>query len=440
MVEKKEMRAVPAGVAFTALGTSRSEPELLRKRTDEYFVDRIATAYKGRHPMKSRIPGPDAIQVRTNDYLCISSDPRLIEAEIEALKAVGHGNSISRVWVHHETTSLNVFEKRLANLMGAEDAVLCNSGYGANVGVLQAVAKPETPIYIDMTAHLSLWEGVTSARATPHPFRHNDASHLERKVKEGGPGVIAVDALYSTNGEMCPLADFADIADRYGCVLVVDETHSFGTHGPDGAGLVSALGLDDRVPFRTIGLSKAVASRGGAIVCSKRNAEFIRFEAFPAIFSTSVLPHEVAGYNAALDIFETDGWRRLRLHENHAKIKSGLTELGYNVEVCDSQILALESGTYDATIALRDALETRGIFGSIFFPPAVPETRCMIRLTINCGLTSSQVARVIEVCEEIRDEVGMADWKSTRRGRGMRRPSSIAKPTARTANLDVGVA
>ena len=430
--------------AAAASGAHRStkmrEPALLTKRTDEYFVDRIAKAYKGRHPMKSRIPGPDDIQVRSNDYLCISNDPRLIDAEIEALKAVGHGSSISRVWVHHETTSLNAFEARIAALMGAEDAVLCNSGYGANVGVLQAVAKPETPIYIDMTAHLSLWEGVTSARATPQPFRHNDPVHLERKIKEFGPGVIAVDALYSTNGEICPLQEFVDIADRHGCVMVVDETHSFGTHGPDGAGLVSALGLDERVPFRTIGLSKAVASRGGVIICSKRNAEFIRFEAFPAIFSTSVLPHEVAGYNAALDIFETDGWRRRRLHENHAKLKAGLTELGYNVEVCHAQILALESGTYDATIALRDALEKRGVFGSIFFPPAVPETRCMIRLTINCGLTSSQVARILHVCEEIREEVGMAEWKSTRRGGALRRKSATVSDASSPSGARAGAA
>ncbi len=392
-----------------------NEPRLLRNRTDEYFVARIAGEYKGMHPMKSLTPDASAIQMRNNDYLCLAKDKRVVQAVVNSLQNVGHGDAISRVWVHNQPSSLNDFEHRMATLMEAEDGVLCASGYAANVGLIQAIAKPDTPIYIDMFAHLSLWEGVSSAKATARPFRHNDAKHLRTLISRYGPGLVVVDSLYSTTGNFCLLEEIVEVATEGECIIIVDETHSFGTHGKDGAGLVVEKGLSDRVHFRTVGLSKAVASRGGIVICSERNAEFIRYEAYPAIFSTSVLPHEVAGYNVVLDILKTDQWRRDHLHANHAYLVKELAALGYNVADSKSQIISLEPGDYEKTILLRDALEKRGLFGSIFFPPASPRSRCSIRLTVNCSLTEQQLERSVEICRDIRDEVRLQEWSSTLR-------------------------
>jgi CAI-1 autoinducer synthase len=198
---------------------------------------------------------------------------------------------------------------------------------------------------------------------------------------------------------------------------------------------VVAAGLAERVHFRTVGLSKAVASRGGIIVCSKRNAEYFRYESLPAIFSTSVMQHEVAGFSAVLDIFASEDWRRTRLNANHAYLKSGLDALGYNVEASKTQIIALEAGDIRQTTTLRDALESRGVFGAIFFPPATPEKRCLIRFTVNCGLDRAELDRVIDVCAEIRDEVGMADWRSTRRKAAAKTPAAAS---SRRGVLDSG--
>ncbi len=392
-----------------------SDPKFLFDRVECYYRDRIEVSYQGRHPMKGRSPGPSAIKLRSNDYLCLAGHPRVIEAEIGALQASGHGDLVSRTFVHHEADGLNAFEQRAARLMGAEAAVLANSGYCANVGLIQAICRPDTPVFLDMKAHLSLWEGVKSAGAKPTPFRHNDADHLDRLINRVGPGVIVIDALYSIDGNFAALEDFVEVAERRGCVLVVDETHSFGTHGPGGAGLVAARGLSDRVHFRTLGLSKAVSSRGGLVACSQRNAEFVRYKSLPVIFSTQVLAHEVAGYNAALDIFASEPWRQSLLHRNHHYLTQGLDDLGYNVELCKSQIIALEAGEILQTIKLRDALESRDVFGAIFLPPATPTKRCIIRFTVNCGLTRDELDRVLAVCAEIRDEVGLASWPSTRR-------------------------
>lgn len=405
------------------------DPEFLFDHVEGYYRGRVEKEWSGRHPMKGRTPWPGAVQMRTNDYLSIAGDPRIVDAEIAALKTYGHGDAVSRVWLHQERDMIRDFELRLAHLMGAEDAVLASSGYTANLGLIQAIADKSTVIYADRKAHMSLWEGIKSSGATPHPFRHNDPNHLAHLIAQHGPGLVIVDAVYSTDGAVCPLADMLEVSEAGGCAMVLDETHSFGAHGPNGAGLAAALGVSHRVHFRTLGMSKAVASRGGAIVCSRRNAEFFRYEAFPAIFSTGVLHHEVAGYSAVLDIFESDGWRRERLHANHTYLKAGLDALGYNVDVSKAQIIALEAGEFDLTIRLRDALEERGVFGSFFLAPAVPDRRCLIRLTVNVSLEREQLDHVIRVCADIRDDVELSTWRSTRRRGKLAEP--VLKPRER---------
>ncbi len=403
------------------------EPAFIGNRIRDYYVRRKIELWRGRHPLQGRAPRPGDIKVRSNDYLCLAGHPHIIESEVAALKAGGHGDAVSRVWIHHERDIIREFEQRAAALLQAQDVVLCSSGYTANVGLIQSFASKDQVVYLDMKAHISLHEGVVSAGAKPILFRHNDPNSLERMLQTHGPGLVAVDALYSTDGDLAPLKEFVEICERYGAALIVDETHSFGAQGPNGAGLVAAAGLAERVHFRTIGLSKAVASRGGMIACSQRNAEYFRYESLPAIFSTSVMQHEVAGYDAVLDILESEGWRRTALHANHAYLKAGLDKLGYNVEASKTQIIALEAGDIRQTTTLRDALETRGVFGAIFFPPATPEKRCLIRFTLNCGLSRDELDRIIEVCGEIREEVGMAEWRSTKR-KGVETAKDTAAP------------
>ncbi|UUZ47322.1 aminotransferase class I/II-fold pyridoxal phosphate-dependent enzyme [Massilia sp. B-10] len=148
-------------------------------------------------------------------------------------------------------------EAKLAAFMGAEDGVMAQSGWAANVGLLQTIASPGVPVYLDMMAHASLWEGVQSAQAAAVPFLHNDAAHLARQVAKHGPGVIVVDALYSTNGSIAPLAEVAAIAERSGSILIVDESHSLGTHGPAGGGAGGGAGAE-----RARALSHRLAGQG----------------------------------------------------------------------------------------------------------------------------------------------------------------------------------
>jgi CAI-1 autoinducer synthase len=406
-------------LCFGLAVNGNSEPDFLKRRVEQSMLSCGKKHWLG-HTLRGRGPHSGSVQMRTNDYLSIARDVRITNAEIKALHAQGHGEAISQVFVHDKLDQHRAFEHRIAQLMRAEDAVLCMSGYCANTGLLQAIAAPETPVFIDIQAHASLWEGVTVARATARPFRHNNPDHLERQLREHGPGIVVVDAVYSTNGAFCPLADIVEVAERHGCVIIVDETHSFGAQGPRGAGLTVALGLADRVHFRTVGLSKAVASRGGIVIGSARHMEFFRYEAYPMIFSTSVLGHEVAGFDAALDIIETEEWRRTRLHQNHAFLRAGLDDLGYNVDDCDTQILSLEAGLETDVRRLREALEENDVFGSVFCAPATPKKRALMRFTVNASLTAEQIDHVLSACARIRTEVGMTGWASTRRRKGYR--------------------
>ena len=196
--------------------------------------------------------------------------------------------------------------------MLAEDCVLCSSGYTANVGLIQSFAAKRQPrLSRHEGAHLAARGRYERWRDPGRRSATTIAQSLDRMLAQTGPGLVAVDALYSTDGDIAPLAELVEVCERHGAALIVDETHSFGTQGPGGAGLVVAAGLAERVHFRTVGLSKAVASRGGIIVCSRRNTEYFRYEVAAHHFQH--LGYAARGgrlFDAVLDIFEREDWRR----------------------------------------------------------------------------------------------------------------------------------
>ncbi|MEM9012453.1 MAG: aminotransferase class I/II-fold pyridoxal phosphate-dependent enzyme [Pseudomonadota bacterium] len=377
----------------------RHEPEFL----DALMRERMAegSVHPTRTVLGATEPGPGAIQLRSNDYLALASDPRIAYAKAEALQAEGHGDAISRVFAHQRNDRHRAFERRMASWLKAEDAVLAMSGYSANTGLIQAFARPDQPVYIDQRAHASLRDGITMAGARARVFRHNSPDHLETLIARHGPGLIAVDALYSTDGAICPLEDMVALAERTGSALIVDETHSFGC-AAGGAGLCEELGLSDRVHFRTVGLSKAMTARGGVVAGSARAMEFLRYEARPMIFSTSVLGYEIAGFDKTLDIIAAEPWRRARLRDSHHRLTQGLLDLGYEVAESDRQIVAITTGTDSATVRFRDALAAQGLFGSVFCAPATPVDRAIIRLTLNADLTRHDIARALQIFAKAR--------------------------------------
>ncbi|MDC8012411.1 alpha-hydroxyketone-type quorum-sensing autoinducer synthase [Tahibacter soli] len=392
-------------------------PDFARQRVDRFYADRVQASWGGRHILAGRRPGAGDLLVNNNDYLAIARHPAIVQAQTTALAGVGSGTMMSGIFLQQDDEPVHVLEREIAMTIGTEEAILCQSGYNANVGLVQTLAGERTPVYVDMLAHMSLWEGIRSAGAQAVPIMHNDIEYLERQVLRHGPGVILVDSVYSTNGSLSPLAQIADVAARHRCVFVVDESHSLGTHGLHGEGLVASLGLNDRVHFVTASLSKAYCSRAGLIACSRRYKQYFGFEALPAIFSSSLLAPEVAAIEASHQVIRSEGWRRARLAHVTRRVREGLLELGYPIGDTSEQIVALEAGTEPATMQLRDALEDHGVFGAIFCAPATAKNRALVRLTLNAGMTDADVEHLVGACAAIRDRVGLADWASVRRAR-----------------------
>lgn len=396
---------------------SAEEPDFLAHRVNQYYRERVQNTWSGGHIMHGKIPSASSIHLNSNDYLSISKHPEIIKQTAQCMLDEGNGILMSGVFLHGEQNPQLALEQRLAHFMHSESGILCQSGWCANTGLIQSIANQYTPVYVDIFAHASLWEGVRSAGASGIMFHHNDPGHLERQILKHGPGVVVVDSVYSTNGSICPLRDVVRIAEEQGCVIIVDESHSLGTHGPHGEGLVATLGLANKVHFRTASLAKAFAGRAGFIACSKRLADYFKYESLPSIFSSTLLPYDVAALNTTLDIIYRDDWRRVKLQENASYIRQNLDELGYNLNGSQTQIVSLEAGAEQQTIILRDALEARDVFGAVFCAPATPKNRSLVRLSLHCDLTEEQLKHVVEVCATIRNEVDLSNWPSTRRKR-----------------------
>jgi CAI-1 autoinducer synthase len=391
-------------------------PDYVTSRMDAHYVTRIEQLLGGEHPHAWQ-PTPDgAIFLAGNDYLCLGGEPALVRAQVDRLAGGGGALLMSAVYLQ-EGSPQHRLERRFARLMGAEDGILTQSGWAANVGLVQCLASPGVPVYLDLQAHASLWEGVQSAGAEAVSFLHNDLEHLQRQLARHGRGIIAVDALYSTNGSVAPLAALVELAERSGCLLVVDESHSLGTHGPRGAGLVAQLGLCERVHFRTASLAKAFAGRAGFITCSSKFKGYFLSESRPAIFSSCLLEHELAWFDAAIDFVAAADGRRAALAGIARRLRAGLDALGYNVSDGSEQIIALEAGAEPRTLALRKALERHGVYGAMFCAPATPKNRSLVRLTLNAALDTAQEAQVLAACAAIREQVELDSWSSSRRSR-----------------------
>ncbi|MFN7572418.1 MAG: alpha-hydroxyketone-type quorum-sensing autoinducer synthase [Betaproteobacteria bacterium] len=409
-----EVQESPAPAALTA--RRPADPPLtshLYARIEKDFARRFQEEWGGRPITRGRTPGPDAIRLDSNDYLGLTGHPEILDAVVAALREDAHFSIQSGVFLLDAHPSRAV-EKSLALSMGKDDGLLCQSGYAANLGLLQAIADEHTPVYIDSLAHMSLWQGAQMARAPARPFRHNDADHLDRLLARGGPGVVIVDSVYSTTGARCALGEIVEVTERHNSMIVVDESHSLGTHGSQGAGLCAELGLTDRVHFITASLAKAFAGRGGYFTVPKELRDYVLTQSFPSIFSSCLLPHEIAGFSATLQVIRAGEALRQRLWRYVHRLRSELRSIGYPIEGSE-QILALEIGTESAAMVLRDALEAQGVFGAIFFPPATSRNRSMVRLTVSAALTDSEIDQVLEVAREIAPQVKPWTWPAARR-------------------------
>ena len=393
--------------------------KILSKRIARDFSARWEQQWGGKFVLHGRTPSTSAVRLDGNDYLGVTGHAEIVQAQIAALTRDNESVVQSGVFLLDDHPAHRL-EKQLADWVGKEDGFLCQSGYAANMGLLQIIADAQTPIYLDALAHASLWEGAHAARAPAHAFRHNDPEHLARMMKTHGPGAVVVDSVYSTTGAVCRLHEILDVAERNDSMMVVDESHSLGTHGPKGAGLCAELGVTERVHFITASLAKAVAGRAGFFTAPASMRHYILISSFPNIFSSSLLPHEVAGLAATVEVLRRSDDARQRLHANTRRLRGCLSDCGFPIHQGTEQIIALEAGSEPDAMVLRDALEARDVVGSIFCAPATSRNRAMVRLTLNSSLLDAEMSHVESVAREIAPLLQPWDWPIARRARSAR--------------------
>ncbi|MBB3228041.1 CAI-1 autoinducer synthase [Luteibacter sp. Sphag1AF] len=388
-------------------------PDFVTQRVTRFYQERYEATWGGKLIFHGRTPEATDVVLQSNDYLSIANHPDMARA-ITAACQPGHDVPLMSAALLLPGSPMHVMEDVLARFLGYDEGVLAQSGYLANVGLLESVVESDTPVYIDILAHKSLWDGVRNVGAPCFHFAHNDTDALRELIALHGVGVVVVDSVYSSNGSLCDLQQCALAAEEGGCLLIVDESHSLGTHGVHGEGLVASLGLQNKVHFVTASLSKAYACRAGFIACPKSMNLYIRSTSSPAIFSSTLLPTDVAAIEAAHQLVISGDARRTRLWSITRYLRDALSALGYPVGIGSEQIISFEIGTEPAVMRLRDVLENDGIFGSIFCPPATGRTRSLIRFGIHAGLTDAQIEQFLRVCKSRRDEFAPETWSGSR--------------------------
>ncbi|HHX8652593.1 TPA: alpha-hydroxyketone-type quorum-sensing autoinducer synthase [Vibrio diabolicus] len=377
---------------------SKPLPPFIEERLDFHIQDLIEPNENKKHLVLGKRPPCNAIVMQSNDYLALSHNKEIQNAHRDAISQYDDNVVMSAIFLQDDE-SKPAFETQLASFVGMPSCLLSQSGWAANVGLLQTICAPNIPVYIDFFAHMSLWEGARIAGAQIHPFMHNNTNHLRKQISRHGSGIIVVDSVYSTIGTIAPLRDIYEIAQEFDCGLVVDESHSLGTHGPQGAGLLQELELTHMVDFVTVSLAKTFAYRAGAILGAEKLAKTLPFVAYPAIFSSTVLPQEIIRLEKTLDVIKKADDKREILFKRAKSLAVGLKRIGFTIR-SESQIIALECGNERNTERVRDFLEERDVFGAVFCRPATGRNKNIIRFSVNADMTAAEVDHVLSACQE----------------------------------------
>ncbi|MFW2534971.1 MULTISPECIES: alpha-hydroxyketone-type quorum-sensing autoinducer synthase [unclassified Legionella] len=401
---KYDTQDASAKIEKAALSKTQDRfPGFINTVLQRYFKIRVQQSWKGTHILKGKIPTANALRLASNDYLSISHHPQLINAQIQAMQQHGNGSMQSPVFLSDDSL-LTASEQQFATLTNYPAALLSQSGWCANMGLIQALASRNLPVYLDFYTHMSFWEGAKAANARPIPFKHNSVQSLRKRLERYGSGIIAVDSIYSTLGTLSPLGDYVKLAKEFDCLLVVDESHSLGVNGLNGSGLVAELGLSNQVDVITASLAKAISGRGGVIVANRNLIELVRYTALPTIFSSALAPHDLAGFNASLAIIAKEEWRRTKLHDNAAFLRNALLQHGFDLGGSNSQIIPLITGSEANTIWLRNKLEEADIHGAVFCAPATPKNKALIRLSVSTNHPPEQLAKVVDCLLQLNRE------------------------------------
>ena len=343
--------------------------------------------------------GHPLLNFSSNDYLSLAADKRLAQAATEAAKLYGTGAGASRLLggdlpVHRE------LEEEIADLKGTPAALLFSSGSAANTGTIPALVGQGDMVLSDALNHASLIDGARLSRAERRVYRHLDLDDLEKQLMAhpARRKLIVTESLFSMDGDVAPLADLCNLADRHGAMLYVDEAHATGIYG-DGAGLCREFGVEGRVHVQMGTLSKALGAAGGYIAGERRLIHFLINRARTYVFSTAPSPPTCEAAIEAIRIVKSEegAQRRAALLARAAELRDQLAERGLAIYGGEFQVMAVKVPDPSQALAASEELEARGYLIRAVRPPTVPEGTSRLRLCVSAGHTQGDVTRLAQV-------------------------------------------
>jgi glycine C-acetyltransferase len=347
------------------------------------------------------VDGKEVLLLCSNDYLGLANHPRVKEAAKSAIDKYGFGSGASRL-VSGSMEAHCSLEEKIAKFKGTEAALLFNSGYAANTGVISALAGRQDIVYSDRLNHASIVDGCRLSMAKVRRYRHCDSTHLEELLQtpKSGGKLLVTDGVFSMDGDIAPLKEIAALAKQYGTMLMVDDAHGVGVLGEGGRGTAEELGLHpDDIDIHMGTLGKALGTFGAYVAGSRELIDYLINSTRSFIYSTALPPSTAAAAEAALDILISEPERRERLKENAKLMRNGLSGLGFDTGNSRTPIIPLIAGSAKMACTMMESLFEEGIFAQAIRPPTVPEGSARIRVTVTSEHSKSDLKKALEAFE-----------------------------------------
>ncbi len=343
--------------------------------------------------------GRSVINLCANNYLGLSDHPELIEAGREALSRYGYGMSSVR-FICGTQTPHKILEERLSGFLGTEDTILYSSCFDANAGLFETLLGPDDAIISDALNHASIIDGVRLCKANRFRYDNSDMNALEDCLKEASScrfKLIATDGIFSMDGYIAKLAEICDLAERYGAMVMVDDSHAVGFMGNNGRGTHEHCDVMDRVDIITGTLGKALGGASGGYTSGKREVvDWLRQRSRPYLFSNTLAPMIAATSIAVLDMLEASNERRNTLMENSRYFRKRMTDSGFDLLDGEHPIIPVMLGDPKLAQAMAAELDQRGVYVAPFSFPVVPRGKDRIRTQMSAAHSRSELDTAIE--------------------------------------------
>jgi glycine C-acetyltransferase len=359
---------------------------------------------------RASFDGRTVVNLASNNYLGLANHPRMNRAAADAAERLGAGSGAVRTIAGQMRLHLEL-EERFAAFKRAGSALMFQSGFTANAGTVAAILRPDDVIVSDRLNHASIIDGARLSRAEIKVFEHRDPADAERQLVESArPGrrqLLITDGVFSMDGDIAPLGDLVEVAERRDAIMMVDDAHASGVLGAGGAGTADHFGVHGRVDVQVGTLSKAFGVLGGFIAGPPHLTRWLQNRGRPYLFSTSAPPAVAAACIEALNILQDEPERLARLWENTSTFKAGLHDLGFDTGDSETPITPVITGEETATQTFARRLFDEGVFCPAIVYPTVAKGKARVRTIVTADHTTEDLAEALEVFERVGKELAL---------------------------------